>query len=299
MTAQLKTALIGAGRWARAIAPQLDTASKFVAYASRPGSAPNAWLTEHCPGARHATIEDICGDPTLHAVVVATPIATHAPLTRMLLEAGKHVLVEKPLALTSTEASQLAELAAARGLTLATGYQFLFHPVYDELKRRLDLRQLRRVTLTWRKYGTFEEPIEWSLLTHHLALALDMLGDPAKGTLQRLGQVESACDAIETQLIYPHAEVVSLIDRGSRVTSHTMSFDLEDGSAYVWTGHRLLHVEEPEAEPDIVFESRDLPLTIEIARFIAAAAGNGATLPTAGDFGARVLRVQEMLQPLK
>ena len=298
MTEQLKTALIGAGRWAKNIAPQLDTATRFAAYASRLGSEPTPWLTEHCPGARHTTIEEICADPTLDAVVVATPIATHAEIAHRLLEAGKHVLVEKPLAQSSAEAQALAELATARGLVLATGYQFLFHPVYVELKRRLDPRQLQSITLTWRKYGTFEEPIEFSLLTHHLALALDLLGRPTGGTLQRLGQVESACDAIETTLVYPKTEVVSLIDRGSRVTSHSMSFDLEDGSAYMWTGDKLLHVEETEAEAVVVFESSELPLTIEIARFIEAVSGKTA-LPTAGDFGARVLQIQEMLQSVK
>ena len=111
-------------------------------------------------------------------------------------------------------------------------------------------------------------------------------------------QVESACDAIETTLVYPKTEVVSLIDRGSRVTSHSMSFDLEDGSAYMWTGDKLLHVEETEAEAVVVFESSELPLTIEIARFIEAVSGKTA-LPTAGDFGARVLQIQEMLQSVK
>ena len=299
MSERLPTALIGVGRWGRNIATQLHASSAFTAYASRPGAGPNAWMAEHVGGARHATVEEICADPAICAVAVATPMATHARLARRLLEAGKHVFVEKPLAPTSAEASDLAALAAARGLVLATGYQFLFHPVYAELKRRIDAHALRRATFTWRKYGTFGEPIESNLLTHHLALALDLLGPPRSGSVRCLGRVESDCDAIEAQLIYPNAEVTSLIDRGSRVRSHTMSFDLEDGSAFVWTGARLLFLEEPEGEPEAIFHSEEMPLTIEIARFVEAAAGHGTALPTAGDFGARVLRVQDMLKPLK
>jgi predicted dehydrogenase len=295
----MKTALIGAGRWGRNVARALEAASELAAYAGRPGGGPNPWFAEHLPAARHASLEEIARDPALKAVAIATPIATHAAIARTMLEAGKHVLVEKPLAQAAAEAQRLSELAASRGLVLVTGYQFLFHPVYGELKRRLDPRRVRSVALTWRKYGTFEEPIEWNLLTHHLAVALDLLGEPAGGTLERLGQVESACDAIEATLVYPNAEVVSLIDRGSRVTSHTMGFDLDDGSAYIWNGDKLLHVEEAEAEAAVVFESRELPLTIEVARFIEAAADGKAALPSAGDFGARVLRVQEMLRSVK
>lgn len=57
----------------------------------------------------------------IDAVLIAAPDRSHLPLGRQALDAGKHVLMEKPLATTSTEARQLAELAAARGLRLQTG----------------------------------------------------------------------------------------------------------------------------------------------------------------------------------
>jgi predicted dehydrogenase len=297
MSVKVRTAVIGVGRWGQNVARDLATVSELVAYTSRSGG-PNAFMPAHT-SARPCTLEEVAADPAIRAVAIATPTATHAAVTRTMLLAGKHVFVEKPLAYSSAEAYELVDLAAARDLTLATGYQFLCHPVYEELKRRIDVRGLRHVTLTWRKWGTFGEPIEFSLLTHHLGLAIDLLGEPRAGTLQRLGRVESECDSVETQLVYPNTQVVSLIDRGSRVASHTLGFDLEDGSAYLWTGRRLLHLEEPEAEPAVVFETRELPLAIEIARFVAAVAGEKPTLPSAGDFGARVLTVQERLQDLK
>ena len=62
------------------------------------------------------------------AVVLATPAATHAPLARRLLAAGKHVLVEKPLALSTADAVELATLADERGLVLMVGHTFEFVP---------------------------------------------------------------------------------------------------------------------------------------------------------------------------
>lgn len=64
---------------------------------------------------------DLLADPRIDAVLIATPDRFHYPLGLQALEAGKHVLMEKPLAQTSAEARELAALAASRGLKLQTG----------------------------------------------------------------------------------------------------------------------------------------------------------------------------------
>src|SRR3954452_18915761 len=58
------------------------------------------------------TYRDLVADPELHAVAIVTPVATHFPLAKELLTAGKHVLVEKPLTSTADEAVELIELAS-------------------------------------------------------------------------------------------------------------------------------------------------------------------------------------------
>jgi predicted dehydrogenase len=73
-------------------------------------------------------IDPLLSDPQIDAVIVATPIGTHYDLARSCLEAGKHVLVEKPLATTSEQAAELIELAQAKGLALMCGHTFLFSP---------------------------------------------------------------------------------------------------------------------------------------------------------------------------
>lgn len=72
-----------------------------------------------CPGAVvHPTPDALLADPAVDLVVLATPNATHAPLARAALEAGKHVVVDKPFALSLAEARPLAALARERGLLL-------------------------------------------------------------------------------------------------------------------------------------------------------------------------------------
>ena len=67
-------------------------------------------------------------DPRIEAVAIATPPHTHFDLVSRALEAGKHVLVEKPLARTAEEAAKLVALAEDRGLVLMPGHTFLYSP---------------------------------------------------------------------------------------------------------------------------------------------------------------------------
>jgi UDP-2-acetamido-3-amino-2,3-dideoxy-glucuronate N-acetyltransferase len=156
MNRGIKTSIIGAGAWGKNVARELGAVSNLVGYVTA-GSDRLGWLPR-------LSIDEILSDPTIKAVAVATPIALLAQFARLALGAQKHVFVEKPLARSAAEAQLLAQAAHMRHLILATGYQFVYHPVYTELKRRLDRESVRRVTLEWRKFGTFVDTIEHVLL---------------------------------------------------------------------------------------------------------------------------------------
>lgn len=81
----------------------------------------------------------------IDAVVVATPVETHFRLVRQALEAGKDVLCEKPLALTSAEARTLCRLAARRRRVLMVGHVFLYNPSALHLKRTIGRGALGRI----------------------------------------------------------------------------------------------------------------------------------------------------------
>ena len=71
---------------------------------------------------------EMVADHELDAVVIATPVPTHYTLAKQALEAGKHVLVEKPPAMHPAEMDELVALAADRGLVLMPGHLLLYHP---------------------------------------------------------------------------------------------------------------------------------------------------------------------------
>src|SRR5690349_4780171 len=89
------------------------------------------------PGARAATWPELLEDRDLHAIVIATPAATHAELACQALAAGKHVLVEKPLALAEEDAIRVTAAARAAQRVLLVGHLMIYHPVVVRLRDML------------------------------------------------------------------------------------------------------------------------------------------------------------------
>ena len=82
----------------------------------------------------------------VQGVVVATPVPTHYALAKQALEAGKHVLVEKPPAMRAAEIDELVSLANDRDLVLMPGHLLLYHPAVRKLKELIDEGELGRAS---------------------------------------------------------------------------------------------------------------------------------------------------------
>ena len=120
-------------------------------------------------------------DSTINAVAIATPAATHGPLTRQFLEAGKNVFVEKPLCLDPIEAQELGHLARRRGLTLMVGHLLLYHPAFRALRSVVeqgDLGKLRYIYSNRASLGKVrtEENALWSFAPHDVSMILALAG---------------------------------------------------------------------------------------------------------------------------
>jgi predicted dehydrogenase len=135
------------------------------------------------PAARFtARYEDLLEDPDLDAVVIATPVPTHAPLARQALETGKDAFVEKPLALTGRDANELAALADARGRVLMVDHLLVYHPAVQAVK---DLIEAGRLGQVFYLYGNRlnlgivrqDENALWSLGPHDISVMLWLVGE--------------------------------------------------------------------------------------------------------------------------
>lgn len=139
--------------------------------------------TRRLPAARATTdFSDLLADDTLDAIFIATPVFTHFELASRSLAAGKHTFVEKPLAASADEASELVALAAERDLRLMCGHTFLFSPPVNAIKDLLDagdLGDLYFISSSRVNLGLHQRDVSvvWDLGPHDFSILLHWLGE--------------------------------------------------------------------------------------------------------------------------
>ena len=124
------------------------------------------------------TTEDhrkLFADPNIDAIAISTPVKTHFPLGMQALEAGKHVLLEKPLAASTAECEQLIEAAAKRNLVLMVDHTFVYTGAVRkiaELVRAGELGDLYYYDSVRVNLGLFQPDVNvvWDLAVHDLAI---------------------------------------------------------------------------------------------------------------------------------
>jgi predicted dehydrogenase len=118
----------------------------------------------------------------LDAVVVATPVKYHFPLAKASLLAGKHTLIEKPMAASSAECEELIDIAKRNGLILMVGHTFLYSaPVrkITEIVQAGDIGEIRYINSRRLNLGLFQKDINvaWDLAPHDISIILHILGE--------------------------------------------------------------------------------------------------------------------------
>jgi predicted dehydrogenase len=278
-------------------------------------------LAPSFPGARASgELEDLLNDPELDAVVLATPVPTHAPLAIRVAQAGKHCFVEKPLATTAVDAEAAVDAAEGAGRILMVGHLLEYHPAVDRLKEliegeelgelfyiygnRLNLGQLRK-----------DENALWSLGAHDVSVALRLIGEePTECVAHGASYVrEGVQDVVFCYLRFPSGIVAHLhlswLDPhkerritvvGSRrmatfddmqiegkLTVYDKGFDEDSRSwgEYIARSGDTFSPRIPNAEP----------LRVECEHFVECIR-SGITPRSDGYSGLRVVRVLERLQ---
>lgn len=131
-------------------------------------------------------------DSDVEAVAIATPVSTHHRLAMDCLRAGKHVLIEKPLASSSQEARAIVEAGAAYGKVVLTGHTFLYNPAVVALKEIIASGEIGRVyyaNCTRVNLGLYQPDVNvvWDLGPHDLSILMYILGDRPESASARGG----------------------------------------------------------------------------------------------------------------
>ena len=212
-----RVAVAGLGHWGPNLARNFDdlAALTWICDGSTEQLAlfrrrfPQAQATEQ--------FEEMLADETLEAVVIATPVPTHYELAKQALEAGKHVLVEKPPAMRAAEMDELVALAGNRDLVLMPGHLLLYHPGVQKLKELIDGGALGEVLCV---YGNRQnlgivranENALWSLGVHDLSVILYLLDEePVLATAQgRDFLQEGVEDVVFWYLRFPSGKIAHM-----------------------------------------------------------------------------------------
>lgn len=178
----IKVAVAGCGQWGM---------NQVRTYANLSGASLQ-WLVDANPKnlqraqglsetARTAgDLKKALADKDLNAVVIATNSESHHLLAKQSLEAGKHVMVEKPLALTVKDAEELVDIARKKDLILMTGHLLLYHPAVRHLKELVkngELGQILYLYSTRVNLGAIRknENALWSLAPHDISVMLYLM----------------------------------------------------------------------------------------------------------------------------
>jgi predicted dehydrogenase len=129
-----------------------------------------------------ASVEQVLADPAVAAVAIATPAATHFDLVRAALEAGKHVLVEKPLTSSVSDGEKLAALAERSGLVLMCDHTYCYTPAVQrirELIRAGEIGDIQFIDSVRINLGLVQPDVDvlWDLAPHDLSILDFVLPD--------------------------------------------------------------------------------------------------------------------------
>ncbi len=137
-------------------------------------------------------IEIVLKDPEVNAVVISTPVETHFNLARKCLQAGKHILVEKPMAKTSNEVEDIIQLAKKNNLIAMVGHTFLYNSAVRKVKEIIDKGEIGDIRYIYSQrlnLGRIRNDVDvlWNLAPHDISIIQFWLGDPDTLSVHRNG----------------------------------------------------------------------------------------------------------------
>jgi UDP-2-acetamido-3-amino-2,3-dideoxy-glucuronate N-acetyltransferase len=317
--------IVGLGYWGRNLLRTFVGASAArVTVLADLDPARLAECADGYPGAAPVgDYEELLGRDDVDAVVLATPPSRHHPMALAALRAGKHVWVEKPLALTAADGRELVDAARARGRTLFVDETFLYDPLVREVKRlvdqgalgeichlsleRLGMGRIRRDSNVWWNSAPHDLSILFYLVPrrvlrvrlHEHAYLQPGIADMAVCDLELEGGISAH---IYLSWLHPEKTAKLVVIGRERMVTYEGRFERRAITLYDYALERVRSDRPRESAPTIPvarFAARPLevpagaePLALAAAHFLESVATGTEPLTS----GARSLRVVEVLE---
>ncbi len=303
-------AVIGCGSWGRNHVRTLSGIGALRAVADVDAQRVTAVAGEF--GVEALSADAILESPYIDAVVLALPPQFHADYALRAIAAGKHVLVEKPIALDIADAERVVEAGRKAGLVVMTGHVLRYHPAFEKLVDMIaadELGTIRYIHAHRLGLGKFhaENDALWDIAPHDLSLILALTGEEPE-TIRGEGSAainhlsdfahlhltfpSGICSHVFASRLNPYRErrLTVIGDRAMAVFEDTLPWDskLAIYQHRVWKDDGGWQFET--AEPHYAAISEALPLTRECEHFIDCIV-NGTEPRTPAAEGLAVIRI--------
>jgi len=311
-------AVIGTGYWGKNLIRNFWEIGALKLICDKNEDALNHFREQY-PGLETCfALSDVLTRSDIQAVVLATPAESHYLLARESLLAGKHVFVEKPLALSEKEGLEIIRISEERKRILMIGHLLQYHPVFIRLKELVQNGDLGRINYIYShrlNLGKIrrEENILWSFAPHDISMILGLAGEAPEAVTATGGNYlhKKIADVTTTHLEFPSGlrshifvswlhpfkeqKLVVVGDRKMAVFDDTLPWPdklVVYKHSINWQGN----VPVPSKAEAVKVEVSPLePLKRECEHFLECIA-NQMEPTTSGDEGLRVLRVLNAAQ---
>ena len=203
--------VIGAGYWGKNHIRTLHELGYLGGIVESNQETLNRFAEQYPDVKGYLSLDDALINEQFSGFTVATPAETHYPLAKKIMEAGKHVLVEKPLTLEGNHAKNLVRLSEENNVNLMVGHVLLFHPAIRKLKALIDSGKIGKLQYIYSNRLNLgqvrtEENVFWSLAPHDISI-FQYFTDAFPETIYANGSAflqKGIYDSTITQLKYPN-----------------------------------------------------------------------------------------------
>ena len=173
-------AVVGCGHWGKNLVRNFFELGALSSICDPNSEIVNQYASQY--NVKKCSFTEIINDPNIKGVVLAVPVKHHATMTIDALKKGKHVFVEKPIALNESDVKLMIETAKQNNVQLMVGHILHYHPIFKEIKKIVDRGQIGKleyIQSSRLSFGRFrnEENVIWSFAPHDISMILSLTNE--------------------------------------------------------------------------------------------------------------------------
>lgn len=262
-------AVVGLGKWSKNLLREFSQVCNVVICNSEGNRKNLEWLKKSFPNIKHTkNFQDVLNDKSIDAVVVASPIKTHFPLSYQVIQAQKHLFIEKTISENSSDARKLISMAKERNLVLFIGHIFLYHPILNKIKAITNSEPIIHLRCSWMKTGSFQEDIVLDLVSHFISIVIEFLGSPKNVKIIDCRKIVSSYDIVTIEFRFNDGvRCIVDVNRVSSFKKRSITI-VTTKNTFQWEDDILYRFNKRKHSYDLIFKSDKTPLEIECKKFI-------------------------------